>query len=141
MARPAAGTRTRRLRPLIMSLCLLATAGCVERQLVVNTEPTDALVSVDGREIGRSPAAMNFTFYGTRRITLQKDGYETSSELARVPAPWYQYFPIDFVSEVLWPGKVVDRHVVSCTLKKAGPTDPSALLERAQDLRAQVQQP
>ena len=128
---------------LLSSVFLLvaASVGCVERQIVVKSEPSDALVTVDGREIGRTPATTTFTFYGARRIVLQRDGCETMSAVEPVRPPWYDVFPLDFVSEVLWPGKVVDRHVYTYALHPVPPTDPKALVERAEDLRSQVKQP
>lgn len=116
-------------------------AGCVERQLVIYTEPTDALVIVDATEVGRSPATMPFTFYGTRKVTLQKDGYETAVHFAAVRPPWYQWFPLDFVSEILVPVRIVDRHEFTYTLRTPEPVELQAFLDRAEELRRQVREP
>lgn len=120
---------------------VLLAAGCVERQLVIQSEPSDALVLVDGHEAGRSPAVVKFTFYGTRRIVLKKEGYETTTAFAEVRPPWYQFFPIDFVSEILVPTRIVDRHEFTYTLKEATPAKEEALLDRAEALRTEVRQP
>jgi len=57
-------------------------------------------------------------------------------------APWFQTFPIDFFFEVLWPGKLVDEHVVTITLQPAseeeglyGEQRAEEVLERAEQFR------
>jgi len=127
-------------------LCVLggvvaATAGCVERHLVIRTEPTDALVIVDDTEIGRSPATMNFTFYGTRKVTLKREGYATTVRFAEVKPPWYEHFPLDFISEILLPTTIVDRHEFTFTLEKPAAVDEEALLDRAEAMRREVREP
>jgi hypothetical protein len=122
-----------------MATSCLYAAGCVERQLVIKTEPTDALVKVDGSEIGRSPATMKFTFYGLRRITVQKEGYEPLTAIEKVYPPWYQIIPLDLVGEVLYPGTIVDRREFTYTLQEAAPDDPRLLVERANEFRSELQ--
>ena len=74
-------------------------------------QPAGALLFVHNYEIGTTPVATDFVYYGTRQIRLVKDGYETLVINQPIPAPWYEYFPADFVAENLVPGHIRDvRH-------------------------------
>src|SRR6478735_276155 len=84
----------------ILVIALSAT-GCVRRRLNVRTNPPGALVYVDNQQIGSTPCSVDFTYYGTREIRLVKPGYETLTVNQPIPAPWYQYIPLDFISENL----------------------------------------
>src|ERR1700690_4113146 len=55
----------------------LGTSGCVQRRMTIRSNPPGALVYVDDYEIGTTPVSASFTYYGTRKIRLVKDGYET----------------------------------------------------------------
>ena len=107
-----AGLTARRGFVLACLAVILATTstGCVYRRMTVRSDPPGARVFVDGQDIGFTPCAVDFTYYGTREIMLVKDGYETLTVLQKVPAPWYQYPVIEFFADNLWPQKVTDRH-------------------------------
>ena len=81
-------------RPILFLLLLTAVVqtGCVHRRVTVNSYPQGALVKVDGRDIGYTPASFDFTWYGTREVQLLMDGYETRTEHVDINAPWYQKF-------------------------------------------------
>ncbi len=70
------------------------------------------------------PAKFEFTYYGTRKIVVEKrdkDGrlaYDRETVYAKIGAPYYQWFPLDFVSEVIIPTDIKDEHVLSIELKK-----------------------
>ena len=42
-----------------------ACGGCVEREMLIETEPSDAMVYLDGEKMGPSPVSVNFVHYGT----------------------------------------------------------------------------
>ena len=86
-----------------------ATAGCVERRMTIRSNPPGAQVYVDDYEIGTAPVSTSYTYYGTRKIRLVKDGYETLTVYQPMPAPWYGWPGIDFFSENLWPHKIRDE--------------------------------
>tara|TARA_R110002111_G_scaffold227346_2_gene288964 strand:- start:103840 stop:104313 length:474 start_codon:yes stop_codon:yes gene_type:complete len=113
--------------------------GCVHRRMTIRSVPTGALVKVDGEEIGYTPASVDFTYYGTREITLTKDGYETQTVMQKVKTPWYQVFPLDAVSDNLLPFEVTNRHDFTYQLqpKVVVPTDE--LLNRGNLLRSETQ--
>ncbi len=113
-------------------------AGCVERRMIVRTNPPGALLYVDDYEIGTTPCATSFIYYGTRKIRLVKDGYETLVVNQPLPAPWYEYFPADFVAENLVPGHIRDLRILTYDLRPAIPVPMDQLRSRADALRGAV---
>jgi hypothetical protein len=119
----------------LVALACLCQAGCVQRRLTIRSNPPGALVYVDNHEIGTTPVATDFIYYGTRQIRLVKDGYETLTVLQPVPTPWYQYFPIDFFAENIVPGEIRDERVFDFVLTPQIIVPGDQLLQRAEDLR------
>ncbi len=119
---------------------MLALCACqVQREFVVTTEPPGAEVRIDDDLVGKTPVAMPFQHYGTRRFTVYLDGYVTQSRVVEVDPPWYGRFPLDIVSEILIPIGWHDRREVHFQLSPgtgaiAAP-DLSWVLERAETLR------
>jgi hypothetical protein len=98
------------------------------------------MVYVDNQPIGTTPCATSFIYYGTREIRLVKPGYETLTINQPIPAPWYQWPPLDFVSENVVPNEIQDYRTVTYNMQPQiiKPTDQ--LLADAQQLRAATQQ-
>jgi hypothetical protein len=97
-------------RLLVLSAVLmLSGVGCVERRMTIRSNPSNALVILDGQEIGFTPVSVPFHYYGVRQIKLVKDGYETKIINQHVTPPWYQRYGVDFVSEVLIPWRIRDE--------------------------------
>ena len=117
----------------VLIALVLVAAGCVERALVVESDPPGARVWVNGMDAGETPARVRFQHYGRYRIVLRKPGFEKREEVERVRTPWYQYFPIDFFAEFIWPGKVVDERRLRYELNRAAQVDADALVERARE--------
>ena len=123
---------------LLLIPLLLICSGCVERALVIRTQPVGARVFIDGIDVGTSPVRVPFDFYGTRDILVRMEEDEKRGERSLAPVrrivklspPWYQRFPIDFVSENLWPGTLNVIHEEIFVLK---PQDLDALSERFRD--------
>jgi hypothetical protein len=103
--------------------------------LTVRTDPPGALVSIDGQEIGTSPVATSFTYYGTRQFRVAKDGYETVNVQQNFQPPWYQVPIIEFFSENLWPGELRDERAVNFDLTPQRIVSAPEVLERADGLR------
>ncbi len=119
-----------------MAICLqVAASGCVHRRLTIRSNPPGALVYVDNYEIGTTPVATDYIYYGTRQIRLVKDGYETLTVKQYIPPPWYQIPPLDFVSENLVPGDIRDERNISFNLVPQVVVPTSQLLSRAENLR------
>jgi hypothetical protein len=103
--------------------------------MFVRSNPPGALVYVDDYEIGTTPVATSFIYYGTRKIRLVKDGYETLVVNQPIPAPWYEYFPADFVSENFVPGQIRDMRTLVYNLQPIVQVPTDQLVGRAGDLR------
>lgn len=119
--------------------CMLAAAGaagCVERVVKITTQPPGALVMVNDEEVGVSPAKFNFVWYGDYDLIVRKPGYETLKTHFRIDPPWYEYPPLDFLAEVLWPGQIRDVHELPAfELAAAETPEFGEVIERAVELR------
>lgn len=103
---------------------------------------------VDDELIGESPAEMEFTHYGVRKIVIEKrdlDGrlaYERETVYARISPPYYQRFPLDFVTDVIVPINIEDEHVLRFKLrpKKFRPLVEirEEMLKEAEELRTRA---
>ena len=120
----------------IQSLCL---AGCVSRRMTIVSNPPGAMALLDGKEIGYTPASSDFIWYGTRQVTLIKDGYETKTDLVTVPAPWYQWPVIEFFTDNFSPKRITDRRVFSFELQPKQMIPDEELRSRARQLRSEAQ--
>jgi hypothetical protein len=136
---------------LILVATVFAFSGCVTRSITVKTKPSNALVYIDNKLIGESPVTMPFTFYGTRKIMIEKkdeDGvltYERTIVFEKIKAPVYQIFPLDFFSELLWPFELKDDQVLSYNLVELAPLSikerQAKMLKNAEELRQRVNVP
>jgi hypothetical protein len=117
---------------VLLCSCLV---GCVERRLMIRTNPPGATVYVDGYELGTTPISASFIYYGTRQIKMVKDGYETLTVLQPIPPPWYEVFPAEFVSENMVPGQLRDMRTFSYQLTPQVVIPGEQLVGRAEQLR------
>ena len=132
------------MKSITLSLTLLAClffAGCVERLIMVRTDPAGAVVWLYGEEAGITPVTQPFLWYGEYEVVLRKDGYETLRTSREVQTPIYQWPLLDLVFESLWPGHIVDHHDWHFELTPSAVTDAAALIERAQTFRAHAAAP
>jgi len=126
---------------LAAALTLLAVLpGCVRRRMTVRSNPPGAVVFVDDQEIGTTPASTSFTYYGTRKIQLIKDGFETLTVKQTFYPPWYEITPLDFVSENLWPHEVRDEQFLDFQLQPQQLLPSEKLVERAESVRGGMRQ-
>ena len=135
-SRPEPRVAARRVATLlILALCAPLLSGCVERWLSIHSEPTGARIFLDAVEVGTTPARIPFEHYGTREVLIRYVAADENDEnevlaVARnveLRAPWYQWWIFDLFFEFLWPGTLVDEHVVDVTLP---PADYDALEEQ-----------
>jgi hypothetical protein len=103
--------------------------------MTIRSNPPGAMVYIDNREIGTTPVSTNFTYYGTRDFRLVKDGYETLSVKRTMPAPWYEFVPLDFVAENLVPGEIRDHRTLDFQLVPRRVVPTEEILGRAEGLR------
>ena len=127
---------------------LLSAAGCVERKLVIRSEPSGVPVFIDENYAGETPLDWRFAHYGVRRVRVgpvrDEMGnlvYAAQQRNVRTEAPWYEVIPIDFFAEVLWPARITDEHKVPVFVLEKPGTGPSgkdaaqAVLDRAGQFR------
>lgn len=134
-----AGDRRAAMRRTVLGVLLIAIvvlpSGCVRRRLNVRTNPPGALVYVDNQLIGQTPCGVDFTYYGTREIRLVKPGFEPLAINQPIPTPWYEYPPLDFVSENLWPTKIRDNRTVVYDLQPQLMIPNQQLIQQGEQLR------
>jgi hypothetical protein len=122
----------------VMILVGLASAGCVRRTLIIETEPQGALVFLNDEEIGRSPVQTDFLWYGDYDIVARREGYQTLHTHERINAPWYQLPVVDFFTELLYPGRIHDQRLMSFALESESLPTTEELLENAEQMRTEV---
>jgi hypothetical protein len=101
----------------------------------IDTNPPGATVYLDNKEIGKTPLTTSFDHYGYRTFRCVKDQYETKTVTLPVRAPWYEWIGLDFFSEVLLPGQLVDNkeYVIEMTPQRVVPQQE--LIDRAEETR------
>jgi hypothetical protein len=130
----------RRVQGLIVAIgiaCCLT--GCVERRFLIESNPPGAMVYVNNVPYGPTPVDIPFIYYGTYNVMLMKDGYHTKTVHQEVDAPWYQYPPIDFFSESLWPWQVTDSRPLMYDLEPIAPPNLDVIRSQADELRRRGQ--
>lgn len=120
---------------------LLVTAGCVRRTIKITTDPPKALVFLNDQELGHSEVSTDFLWYGDYDVIIRHPGYKTLKTHWLIKAPWYQWIPLDFFAEVLWPGHLHDVRTNHFVMEPEEPCTPEQLLERASTTRAHAFQP
>ncbi|MEK7450230.1 MAG: PEGA domain-containing protein [Planctomycetota bacterium] len=122
---------------VFIGLILFVSAGCAERRLIIYSEPTGAKVLVDDEEKGVTPTTVNFTYYGTREITLSKEGYQTFKTHASIKPPLLHIFPFDALMFLI-PYPISDDHILAYEIKPYQPPLAEELMKRVQILKEQL---
>ena len=91
----------RSILPLLFVVIVVSSVGCVRRTLSVTSTPSDALVWVNHREVGRTPLTVDFTHYGTYDIRIERDGMEPVMTSRKANAPLWDLPGPDLVFEVM----------------------------------------
>ena len=119
----------------IALLCVLSL-GCVERRLMITSEPAGALVYLNDQEVGRTPLEVPFTWYGTYDVRLVREGYQTLQTEQVAEQPWWEKPGPDLFAEAM-PDKRVEIawHLQMQPAEPASETDPNRVLEFATQLR------
>ncbi len=107
----------------------------MRRRLTVRSVPAGATVYVDEQPIGQTPVSTPFTYYGTRKVQLVKDNFETLTVKQTFNPPWYQYPVAEFISENLWPFELRDERVIDFQMIPQVIVPTERLLENGQQLR------
>lgn len=127
--------RPDRGRVLVLLMVLVSLSGCVRRRMTVRSNPPGAMVYIDDQQIGTTPVSTDFVYYGTRKMKLVKDQFETLSTYHTVAPPWYQIPPFDFITENLMGREIRDERVVNFNMVPQRVVPTQELLSRADNLR------
>jgi hypothetical protein len=117
----------------------IVLAGCVERELTINTKPQEALVVLNDEEIGESPVTVSFNWYGDYYVRISKEGYETLNTHRDLKGPWYDHFPFDFFAEIVNPNRIVDSYEWTFELSPRQQISRDELIQNANELKKQLQ--
>jgi hypothetical protein len=131
----------RRIAAALMGLFVIGSAqsGCVRRTITITSQPPNALLWLNGREIGRTPVEVDFLYYGRYDVQLVADGCEPLLTSGEAKPPWWDSIPFDFVAEVL-PGERTAEINWHFALQPRN-DDPDALIERAREMRELLPEP
>ena len=124
---------------LVILIALTTFAGCVERELTINTKPQGAVVTLNDEEIGESPVTVNFSWYGDYCVRINKEGYETLNTHRDLKGPWYDYFPFDFFAQIVNPNRIVDSYEWTFELSPRRQISRDKLIQNARELKKQLQ--
>lgn len=116
-------------------VALLLLCGCVERTIYVRSDPPGAVVYLDDQRVGVTPCEIPYVWYGKREIVLELQKYRMVREIVTLNPPWWQYFPLDFITDVLVPFTIRDRTELSYVLEPAAPT-----AEEREEIRARARE-
>lgn len=132
-------------------LSCITLCGCVLRSLTIDSEPPGAMVYLDDEPIGETPVTTTFTYYGTRKITLEKvdtEGrllYERKIVYEKIKPPFYQILPLDFFSEIVLPMKLKDEHYLTYQLDPLKPLPKQErqkmVIQNSEELRERLRTP
>ncbi len=121
----------------LMSLvsCLIFT-GCVERTIVIESDPPGATVWINEHRLELpTPVAYEFITHGRYKFRLEKSGFRELVAREMVWAPIYEWIPIDFFTENLLPLHLRDRHVFQYHLDPRPPSE-RLQVETQEDFKA-----
>jgi hypothetical protein len=132
---------------VVVLSCLLLATGCVERTMLIRSEPAEAPVWVDEEYAGRTPLEHPFAHYGSRSIRVgpvrdekDKARYAEKRDIVRIEAPWYETFPLDFFFEVLYPFRLTDEHELPTFVLEPAVVTQGYTDEEMQDLLREAEQ-
>ncbi|MEM7629659.1 MAG: PEGA domain-containing protein [Planctomycetota bacterium] len=131
--------------PATPALCIACAAlvGCHDRRIVVTSSPPGALVWLNDREIGRTPAEAAFKFYGDYDVRLELEGHEPLHTEQRAEAPIAEWPGFDLATN-LFPGRtetVIEWHFDLEPALELTEGFEQGLLERARATQADALAP
>jgi len=125
--------------PVVSLIVLMVLAGCVERELTINTKPEGALVVLNDEEIGESPVTVSFNWYGDYCVRISREGFETLNTHRELKGPWYDHFPFDFFAQIVNPKRIVDSYEWTFELSPRRQISREELIQNANELKNQLQ--
>ena len=126
-------------RAALLAAALVLTAGCVERKMVVRSDPPGALLTLDGTEVEqRTPVEIPFDWGGTRSVSLAAPGHRVLDTTAKLSEPWFTYFPLDIVAEFVLPFTIHDVQQFDFKLEPYYALDKSFSDEQKAELKRKL---
>lgn len=120
---------------VLLLLALAVTGGCVERKMVITSDPPGATVTINQTWTGKTPYVLPFKHYGTYDIRIEKADHYPLHVAEPITAPLYEQPGVDFVSEVLIPKKIRDVRRLHYKLEKTDQQDKlTDILGRAEEM-------
>lgn len=116
----------------------LTFTGCVQRRLIIRSQPEGAFVTVDNQPVGHTPVPVPYTYFGTREVQLEKDGYKTVKVRERIRPKWYDKFPLSFFSNNFAGREIRDERMLDFQLEPKTQVEENRLLDRANELRTNI---
>jgi len=123
---------------IVILIALTTLAGCVERELTINTKPQGAVVALNDEEIGESPVTVNFNWYGDYYVRISKEGYETLNTHRDLKGPWYDHFLFDFFAQIVNPNRIVDSYEWTFEISPKQQIGRDELIQNARELKKQL---
>ena len=121
---------------LAILICVLALSlGCVERRLVITSDPPGALVFLNDQDAGRTPLEVPFTWYGVYDVRLELEGYQTLHTQQIAERPWWEAPGPDLFAEASDERVEVSWHLEMTPDVPADEVDPDRVLNFARQLR------
>ena len=129
----------RACRIVAVAFAAAIVAGCIQRTITIESDPSGALVHLNDEEVGRTPVTVPFTFYGTYDVRVEKDGYQTLNTPQKAEAEWFEAPGPDLFVELMpWTTKAeLQWHFA---LDPLGPVSEEILLDHARQMRSLVGQ-
>ena len=113
-------------------------AGCVERQLTINSRPQGAVVELNDEEVGLSPVTVSFNWYGDYNVRITKAGYETLKTHRAMKRPMRDKFPFDLFTHILSSKQIVDKYEWTFELEEKKEVARDTLIQNAESLKKQL---
>jgi len=128
---------------LLAAACLFIVSGCTSRGITITSLPEGAEVSINHRVVGNTPIRVAFNHYGTYRLELRKEKYQTLVREENVHPPAYGWDPGALIADNLIPARLNDEVYLHFVMKpleekadKEALSERDALLQRAELARA-----
>lgn len=130
-----------RLLLLAFAMSMVCHIGCnsVKRRMIIRSHPEGAFVTIDRQPVGYAPVSVPFTYYGVREIQLEKDGYQSVKVAERIAPPFYDSFPVSFLTENFALRERRDDRVMDFEMVPKTQVNEGQLLDRANDTRFNIQ--
>jgi hypothetical protein len=122
------------MRRLALFLSAFVLCGCAQRTVDITSEPSGALVYLNGDEVGRTPLRYDFTWYSDYDVILRKEGYETLKTNHKIDPPLLFIPPLDLLGELVG---AKDHRLWNFTMQPVmvAATKPVGLINRGQSLK------